>query len=171
MDAWCALWFWPLTDEIGTVDGDLVAPPTLEQWIDAMQQLLGLELKVSRKDQQQFSFADIDSWEDLAHGRGNDLAFAQAQDPAAVLAAHPWLVVCERLAARHGFFHWELDFAPVFARGGFDLQVGNPPWVRPRSDVDALCGVDAAEVVRAQRDWRDGVGVVVVVDRPRRRSR
>jgi hypothetical protein len=24
-----------------------------------------------------------------------------------------------------------LDFAPVFARGGFDLQVGNPPWVRP----------------------------------------
>ncbi len=24
------------------------------------------------------------------------------------------------------------------AQGGFDLQVGNPPWVRPRSDVDAL---------------------------------
>jgi hypothetical protein len=34
-----------------------------------------------------------------------------------------------------------------------------------------VCGVDGAEVVRAQRDWRDGVGVVVVVDRPRRRSR
>src|SRR5699024_9331012 len=29
-----------------------------------------------------------------------------------------------------GFFHWELDFAQIFARGGFDLQVGNPPWVR-----------------------------------------
>ena len=39
---------------------------------------------------------------------------------------------------QQGFFHWELDFAPVFARGGFDLQVGNPPWVRPRTDVDAL---------------------------------
>jgi len=26
----------------------------------------------------------------------------------------------------------------------------------------------APEVVRAQRDWRDGVGVVVVVDRPRK---
>lgn len=29
---------------------------------------------------------------------------------------------------------WELVFAPVCARGGFDLQVGNPPWVRPDWD-------------------------------------
>src|SRR5699024_3717401 len=36
------------------------------------------------------------------------------------------------------FFHWELDFAAAFDRGGFDLQVGNPPWVRPRRDVAAL---------------------------------
>ncbi|MGB3287474.1 Eco57I restriction-modification methylase domain-containing protein [Mycolicibacter algericus] len=138
MDAWCALWFWPLTDELATVDGKLVSPPTLQQWIDALQQLLGVELKVARKDQQQFSFTDIDSWTDLGTAEANDLAFAQARDPGQVLTAHPWLVVCERLAKRHGFFHWELDFGPVFARGGFDLQVGNPPWVRPRSDVDAL---------------------------------
>ena len=137
MDAWCALWFWPLTDDLATVDGALVQPPTVEQWIDALQQLLGLDLKVSRKDQQQFSFADIDSWNDLGAAEGNDLAFAQAKDPAAVLAAHPWLVVCERLAQRHGFFHWDLDFAPVFVRGGFDLQVGNPPWVRPDFDEKA----------------------------------
>src|SRR5690606_25042616 len=55
------------------------------------------------------------------------------------LRDHPWLVVCQRVATQQGFFHWELDFASVFAaRGGFDLQVGNPPWVRPRSDVEAL---------------------------------
>jgi hypothetical protein len=47
-------------------------------------------------------------------------------------------IVCERIADQQGFFHWELDFATVFARGGFDIQVGNPPWVRPRSDEDAL---------------------------------
>jgi hypothetical protein len=138
MDAWCALWFWPLTDEVATVDGQLVSAPTVAQWIDAAQQLLGAELKVSRKDQQQYSFADIDEWADLGTAEANDLAFAQAKDLGEVLSAHPWLVVCERLAQRHGFFHWELDFAPVFNRGGFDLQVGNPPWVRPRSDVDAL---------------------------------
>ena len=54
------------------------------------------------------------------------------------LESHPWLRVCETVAEQQGFFHWELDFATVFARGGFDLQLGNPPWVRPRTDVDAL---------------------------------
>ncbi|MGO9349550.1 MAG: class I SAM-dependent DNA methyltransferase [Mycobacterium sp.] len=137
MDAWCALWYWPLTDEIATVDGELVCPPSVAQWMDALQQLLGQELKAGKSDKQQLSFADIDDWDDLAAAEANDLSFAQAKDPAAVLVAHPWLVVCERLADRYGFLHWELDFAPAFARGGFDLQVGNPPWVRPDFDENA----------------------------------
>jgi hypothetical protein len=131
MDAWCALWFWPLTEED-------VAPPSVAQWIDALQQLLGVEPKVRPRDAGQLSFADIDTWDDLEVAEHNDLTFAQARQPADVLAAHPWLTVCERIAKQQGFFHWQLDFGPVFARGGFDLQVGNPPWVRPRSDVDAL---------------------------------
>ncbi|MBR7503179.1 hypothetical protein KCW65_24185, partial [Mycobacterium tuberculosis] len=28
MDAWCSLWFWPLTET-------QIAPPTIDQWIDA----------------------------------------------------------------------------------------------------------------------------------------
>ncbi|MFF8551919.1 class I SAM-dependent DNA methyltransferase [Streptomyces sp. NPDC015501] len=56
---------------------------------------------------------------------------------------YPWLNTVEDIAGTtekdiraedgHGFFHWELHFAHVFrgAAGGFDLQVGNPPWVRP----------------------------------------
>ena len=131
MDAWCALWFWPLTDEFATVGGELVSPPTVAQWIDALQQLLGRELKVRARDAEQYSLTKIDDWNELEIAEANDLAFAQAKYPDEVLAAHPWLVVCERLADQHGFFHWELDFAPLFVRGGFDLQVGNPPWVRP----------------------------------------
>ena len=42
------------------------------------------------------------------------------------------------MAQAQGFFHWELDFATVFARSGFDLQVGNPPWVRPDVAVETL---------------------------------
>ena len=49
-----------------------------------------------------------------------------------------WLEVVRDVAEAQGFFHWELDFATVFARGGFDLQVGNPPWVRPRTDIASL---------------------------------
>ncbi|MBP1783322.1 hypothetical protein J3R08_003172 [Micromonospora sp. HB375] len=50
----------------------------------------------------------------------------------------PWLLTAERIAEQQGFFHWELTFAQAFARGGFDLQVGNPPWVRPRWSEDAV---------------------------------
>src|SRR5262249_16115119 len=33
-----------------------------------------------------------------------------------------------KLAAQYHFFHWHLRFPQVFAKGGFDVVVGNPPW-------------------------------------------
>lgn len=145
MDAWCALWFWPLTDtlttrtaEHGTVER--IAPPTLDQWIDALRMLLGTPGKdtAKRRDAGQLDLVGDASWDELDTHEPLELSFAGAANVDAVTAKHPWLKVCEAVAHEQGFFHWDLDFAPVFARGGFDLQVGNPPWVRPRSDVDAL---------------------------------
>ncbi|MGW4994223.1 hypothetical protein ACWEQ3_42485 [Streptomyces mirabilis] len=51
----------------------------------------------------------------------------------AVETRYPWMRVVRDIAEEQGFLHWELDFAGVLAgeAGGFDLQVGNPPWVRP----------------------------------------
>ena len=37
-------------------------------------------------------------------------------------------VKLERLTGQHGFFHWHLAFPEVFANGGFDCVLGNPPW-------------------------------------------
>ena len=34
------------------------------------------------------------------------------------------------LAERLRFFHWHLQFPQVCAKGGFDVVLGNPPWVR-----------------------------------------
>ncbi|MCB1810599.1 MAG: N-6 DNA methylase [Candidatus Competibacteraceae bacterium] len=34
----------------------------------------------------------------------------------------------ERLANQYQFFHWQLAFPEVFAGGGFDCVLGNPPW-------------------------------------------
>ena len=43
----------------------------------------------------------------------------------------PFLVeTTRRLAEEFGLFHWELAFPQVFARGGFDVVLGNPPWER-----------------------------------------
>jgi methylase of polypeptide subunit release factors len=132
MDAWTALWFWPLT-------GDEVAPPTLDQWIDAAQGILGTQKLSSRGSKQGMgTLSPGDQWAAMADQETFELAGAGAKRVKDVLAVHPWLRVCDEVAKEQGFFHWQLDFATVFGRGGFDLQVGNPPWVRPRGDVDSL---------------------------------
>jgi hypothetical protein len=51
----------------------------------------------------------------------------------------PWLHTVRELAVEQGFLHWELEFALIFTtRGGFDLQVGNPPWFRPHWNESAV---------------------------------
>ena len=144
MDAWTALWFWPLIEAATTVDGVPVSPPTVAQWISGLQALLGRNPDVGRTGKKaaqnaaQIPLSAAASWDELGEAEKLELEFAGARPIDAVLAEHPWLAVCERVARQQGFFHWNLDFATVFARGGFDLQVGNPPWVRPDVDVDAL---------------------------------
>lgn len=130
MDAWCALWFWPLT-------GDEVEPPTLDQWIDAAAQILGNKAAAKSKKSEDFLRA-TNAWDALAEEEDFALAATGARPVAEVRDANPWLRVCEDVSATQGFFHWQLDFATIFGRGGFDLQVGNPPWVRPIVDSDAL---------------------------------
>lgn len=36
----------------------------------------------------------------------------------------------ERIAAQYQFLHWHLAYPEVFAKGGFDVMLGNPPWER-----------------------------------------
>jgi hypothetical protein len=132
MNSWGSLWFWPLTDTGGAV------PPTLDQWIDACQQLLGREPEARKKPTGMTTLGTATNWNDLNAAEDLNLDFAGAVNVDEVLKKHDWLKVCEKVANQQGFFHWELDFATIFARGGFDLQLGNPPWVRPIMDTDAL---------------------------------
>jgi len=46
-------------------------------------------------------------------------------------AFKPAQLVGDALWRKRGFFLWELDFAEIFyQRGGFDIVIGNPPYVR-----------------------------------------
>ena len=88
----------------------------------------------SRRHGQTSLAGDLD-WEELDLAEDTDRTFAQALPIEQGARRIPVADGCaSRSAESQGFFHWELDFAPVFARGGFDLQVGNPPWVRPDWD-------------------------------------
>jgi hypothetical protein len=127
MDAWCALWSWPLTTGI--------EPPDWDQWVGALEAILGVPPKAGRFEKYgQTSLADQLDWEELDVAEDNDRVFSQTQAIQKALDGFPWLTKAEDIATAQGFFHWELDFASVFGRGGFDLQVGNPPWVRPDWD-------------------------------------
>ena len=52
-------------------------------------------------------------------------AFAMGQPLAPELARE-----VDKLAEQYQFFHWHLAYPEVFARGGFDVMLGNPPWER-----------------------------------------
>jgi len=127
MDAWCALWFWPLTTD--------VTPPSLDEWLGALEGLLGKQVKDAKGTDG--TLVDASSWGELETMEEVELGLAGARKVQSVVDEHEWLTVVQEVAKAQGFFHWELDFATVFARGGFDLQVGNPPWGRPRTDVDS----------------------------------
>ena len=128
MDAWCALWFWPLTTD--------VTPPSLDEWLSALEGLLGKQVKDAKGTDG--TLVDASSWAELETMEEVELGLAGARKVQSVTDEHEWLTVVREVAEAQGFFHWELDFATVFARGGFDLQVGNPPWVRPTVDLNSL---------------------------------
>lgn len=127
MDAWCALWFWPLTTDI--------APPDWDHWVGGLEAVLGVPPKAGKFEKYgQTSLANQLDWDELDTAEDNDRVFSQSLPIQRALDEFRWLTVAQSIAQAQGFFHWELDFAPIFARGGFDLQVGNPPWVRPDWD-------------------------------------
>lgn len=38
-------------------------------------------------------------------------------------------------AKEKNFFHWELEFPQIFAKGGFDIAIGNPPYVDVENEM------------------------------------
>lgn len=131
MDAWCALWFWPLTGSVADNEQGHPGPPGLDEWIVTLEELLGAA-GIKKGEAGQGSFQDLaEGYEELAQIDDQDRQFSGMRTIPDLLLRHQWLGTAREIAQDQGFFHWELDFAQIFQSGGFDLQVGNPPWVRP----------------------------------------
>ncbi|MGP5589981.1 Eco57I restriction-modification methylase domain-containing protein [Corynebacterium variabile] len=131
MDAWNALWFWPLTETESL--------PSKEEWLAMLGDALGTPFTETRaKTDGQTRLGYDLNWNELEAVDSQDFVFSRMMSIEDLLANHPWLRFVQHVAARQAFFHWDLDFAAVMSRGGFDLQVGNPPWVRPTVELDAL---------------------------------
>jgi hypothetical protein len=103
MDYWCALWYWH-------PDHAVNLPDRRTWWQDLLNLLEG----------------------DAAEGqRSGAVLDRMAQKAEATdLFANPRLLHVRDAATQYRFFHPQLEFIEVFAdRGGFDVIVGNPPWV------------------------------------------
>ncbi|MDX3613285.1 class I SAM-dependent DNA methyltransferase [Streptomyces europaeiscabiei] len=99
----------------------------LDDWLEFAESLIGTEDVPADSLVAEFgSLAELEPYEDALPDLMGMEHFQQLE------LRFPWASVAGDVAKAQGFFHWELDFAQVFARGGYDLQVGNPPWVRPR---------------------------------------
>ncbi|PSL30083.1 Eco57I restriction-modification methylase domain-containing protein [Dyadobacter jiangsuensis] len=120
MDYWCSLWFWDVR-----AAADL---PTRQQWHEDLMQVLNIDLSVEphteltdeevsreyRKDKKQLE---------------KQLVEALKQSSSS-LFTNQRAVLVKQYADQYRFFHYELEFIEVFRENnGFDIAVGNPPWV------------------------------------------
>ncbi|WP_433500844.1 class I SAM-dependent DNA methyltransferase [Sphaerimonospora sp. CA-214678] len=106
---------------------------TLDDWLDFAEAVLGrADIPDDSLGAVFASLDDLEVFENELHTwMGMDSEFKLDE-------RFPWLHTVRDIADQQGFFHWELHFAQVFKKGGFDLQVGNPPWVRPTWQEDAV---------------------------------
>lgn len=140
MDYWCALWFWPIeqAEEL----------PSRDEWLFELESLLLGDTIGVRSSEQHDLFASTQNPEEgkrfiNQHGLVDTRLLKQA---------FPRLALVEQLAGQHKFFHWTLQFADVFAGkskksdsdikhdGGFDLMLGNPPWLKVQWDSGSVLG-------------------------------
>lgn len=70
MDAWNALWIWPLVGVAEGSNGETIQPPSLDEWIKGLTDIRGVhsELKVSGKYNkvQSEAFPSVTTWDELA---------------------------------------------------------------------------------------------------------
>ncbi len=141
MDYWCALWFWPL--EAGE------ELPSREEFLSEVGLVLTGEAR--SRDLGLGETGHLFGAEYASHA--GELAERIASEGGVLdldelFAACPRLKFVDRLARERHFFHWDLAFADIFyggsfdsaAQGGFDLVLGNPPWIKVEWDEGGVLG-------------------------------
>jgi Eco57I restriction-modification methylase len=66
----------------------------------------------------------------------------------------PLVSSAQKVATERRSFHWPLEFPEVFAAGGFDAVIGNPPWERVEMQEREFFAARAPEVAAAKNSAR-----------------
>lgn len=129
MDYWCALWFWPM-------EKAELLPSRAEYLFDLMLLLEGnLYDSGVEENGQRPLFPDTRS-KQLSLAMLDEFGFVNVDS---LFEENERLGLVREIGERYRYIHWELEFADLFERrGGFDLVVGNPPWIRPRLELEKI---------------------------------
>lgn len=131
MDYWCALWFWPITqaERLPTRD-EFLNEVSLVLRGSVFQPGLGPNQTEDLFGQEYAEHAN-----EIANRITNEVGMLDLDK---LFEEFPRLKFVDQMANGRHFHHWELVFADVFygkrgdgsQRGGFDLVLGNPPWIK-----------------------------------------
>ncbi|MFE3374522.1 class I SAM-dependent DNA methyltransferase [Streptomyces anulatus] len=112
---------------------EVIPLANLDDWLDFAESLLGTQDVPAESLIAEFeSLTELTPYEDaLPDLMGMDRSYW-------LESRFPWAAQAKDIATQQGFFHWELEYAQIFEGGGYDLQVGNPPWVRPTWQEDVV---------------------------------
>lgn len=125
MDYWCALWFWPI-DQAAEL-------PDRADWLFEIETLLDGVVQTSAEAQPEpAASGQLDLGLDPAAGEQMSLfSGSGVLQRNKLFAVLPRLQLVDEITRAQRFFHWDLEFCDLFAeRGGFDLMLGNPPWLK-----------------------------------------
>lgn len=125
MDYWCALWFWPIEQAAEL--------PDRADWLFEIETLLDGVVQTSAEAQlEPAASGQLDLGLDPASGEQMSLfSGSGVLQRNKLFAALPRLQLVDEITRAQRFFHWDLEFSDLFAeRGGFDLMLGNPPWLK-----------------------------------------
>lgn len=165
MDYWCALWFWPITRSADLPSREqwwMEVGAILEGNVVEMETQRGLDLMPTAPEAPQVlvpevqpAFEGFETQLPLSQPTGGanppNLHDKFGQLRISKLRQHfARVAVVEGIAEQRRFMHWELCFADVLlgARsgadgrpgGGFDLILGNPPWLKVEWNEAGILG-------------------------------
>ena len=130
MDYWCALWFWPIDDASKL--------PSRAEYLEDISKLVEKRSDIIMElDSNKSLFSDTMN-EEIRQSQLDELGFI---DVAELVTKSERLQVVREVSEKQKFLHWELEFADIFAKkGGFDLILGNPPWLLVRWEENGIMG-------------------------------
>ncbi len=128
MDYWCSLWFWPI-DEADKL-------PTRAEFLKDISKLVEKQTDTVMDFDKKLFSDTMD--EEILQSQLDELGFIDVSE---LVAKSDRLQVVREVSGKQKFLHWELEFADVFAKkGGFDLILGNPPWLKVEWEEKGIMG-------------------------------